>query len=493
MENSDRPVRTWQLALPLGESGATPLFARIARALSDDIRRGRLKPGQRLPGTRTLAESLAVHRNTVVAAFAELEAEGWIETRPARGAFVSGALPEAPPRRFARAVALAARPGYDLGPARGSCESPLPPGTLSMAGGIPDVRLAPAAELGRALRRALVRDRRRVLSYGHELGHPRLRAAIAEMLASTRGLAVGADDVLVTRGSQMALYLIAQALLEPGDVVGVEELGYRPAWEAFRTRGVELAPLGVGASGLDIESLSALCARRRVRAVYVTPHHQYPTLATMAAPRRLALLELARRHRFAVIEDDYDHEFHYEGRPVLPLASADAAGVVITVGTLSKIFAPGLRVGWVVAPPPVVGTLAGLRAHLDGQGDLPLEAALAELMEDGVVQRHARRARRIYQARRDYLVAALGRRLSDQLAFQVPSGGMALWARVRGVNADAWSEAALARGLSVRSARHFALDGRSRPYLRLGYASLNERELAEAVRRLWVARPARQR
>jgi GntR family transcriptional regulator/MocR family aminotransferase len=254
-----------------------------------------------------------------------------------------------------------------------------------------------------------------------------------------------------------------------------------------------LAPLGVGASGLDIESLSALCARRRVRAVYVTPHHQYPTLATMAAPRRLALLELARRHRFAVIEDDYDHEFHYEGRPVLPLASADAAGVVITVGTLSKIFAPGLRVGWVVAPPPVVGSLARLRSHLDGQGDLPLEAALAELMEDGVVQRHARRARRIYRARRDYLVAALGRRLSDQLAFQVPSGGMALWARVRGVNADAWSEAALARGLSVRSARHFALDGRSRPYLRLGYASLNERELAEAVRRLWVARPTRQR
>ena len=145
-----------------------------------------------------------------------------------------------------------------------------------------------------------------MLSYGHELGHPRLRAAIAEMLASTRGLAVGADDVLVTRGSQMALYLIAQALLEPGDVVGVEELGYRPAWEAFRTRGVELAPLGVGASGLDIESLSALCARRRVRAVYVTPHHQYPTLATMAAPRRLALL-LARTDRFESGLSDADY------------------------------------------------------------------------------------------------------------------------------------------------------------------------------------------
>ena len=180
------------------------------------------------------------------------------------------------------------------------------------------------------------------------------------------------------------------------------------------------------------------------RAFYLTPHHQYPTLATLSAPRRLALLELARRHRFALIEDDYDHEFHYEGRPVLPLASADAGGVVIYVGTLSKIFAPGLRAGWVVAPRPVIDALARLRVQVDQQGDLPVEAALAELLEDGVLQRHARKARRIYQARRDFLVEALTRQLPEVLSFRVPTGGLALWTRARGVKVDAWCARAAA-------------------------------------------------
>lgn len=481
------------MALPLDPSEGEALFGQIARAVADDIRRGRLKRGARLPGTRTLADELGVHRNTVVAAYAELAAEGWIETRRARGCFVSAALPEVGARRFARPATLAPRPGFDLGSAVKPGAAEPPRTALVMSGGVPDVRLAPGAELGRALRRALRREPERVLGYAHERGHPRLRAAIAEMLSSTRGLVAGADDVLVTRGSQMALFLIARALVRPGDVVGVETLGYRPAWEAFRAHGAELVPLPVDASGLKLEALEALCRRGPLRALYVTPHHQYPTLATLSAPRRLALLALARKHRFAIVEDDYDHEFHYEGRPVLPLASADAAGVVLYVGTLSKIFAPGLRVGWVVAPRPVLDVLAEQRVLLDRQGDLLLEAALAELMEDGVVQRHARKARRVYRARRDVLVRALEDGLGDTLSFRVPSGGMALWARARGVDVDAWAGRAARAGLILHSAKRFAFDGRPRPYVRLGYASLDERELGEAVRRLRVARPRRLR
>lgn len=467
----------------------------IARAVAGDIRSGRLRKGERLPGTRTLADTLGVHRNTVLAAWAELAAEGWLETRRARGCFVSAALPEVGARRFTRRAprALAARPGFELPASEAADEPEAAPGALAFSSGTPDVRLAPGLELARALRRALRREPSRLLSYGHERGHPRLCAAIAEMLSSTRGLPCGPDDVLVTRGSQMALHLVARALLRPGDVVAVEALGYRPAWQVFRAQGAELCPLPLDASGLRVEALAKLCERRRVRALYVTPHHQYPTLATLTAPRRLALLELAQRHRFAVIEDDYDHEFHYEGRPVLPLASADEAGVVIYVGTLSKIYAPGLRVGWVVAPAPVLEVLAGLRRQVDGQGDLLLEAALAELMEDGVVQRHARKARRVYQARRDHLAHTLERQLGDVLSFSLPTGGMALWVRARGVDVDTWAERARAHGLVVHAGRHYAYDARSRPFLRLGYASLNERELGEAVRRLRVARPGRLR
>ena len=168
--------------------------------------------------------------------------------------------------------------------------------------------------------------------------------------------------------------------------------------------------------------------RRKLRAVYCTPHHQCPTTVSLAPGRRMALLELARRHGFAIVEDDYDHEFHYSGPPVLPLASADTAGVVVYVGTLSKVLAPALRLGFVVAPPDLVSRLVAYRSFVDLQGDPVLECAVAELLVDGLIQRHVRKVRRLYRARRDALAAELGRRLEGFLSFVKPSGGTAIWA-----------------------------------------------------------------
>src|SRR5207244_1344963 len=159
----------------------------------------------------------------------------------------------------------------------------------------------------------------------------------------------------------MALDLAARALIRPGDAVAVEAYGYRPAWEALRLAGAELIPLPVDDHGMRIDALRALVSARRVRAVYVTPHHQYPTTALLAPGRRIELLEIARTERIAVLEDDYDHEFHYEGRPVLPLASADPGGVVVYIGTLSKLLAPGLRLGFAVAPRAMIERMAALR------------------------------------------------------------------------------------------------------------------------------------
>jgi len=497
-------TRSWELALDLeaaaagAEPGRAPVFLRIARTIAEDVRRGRLRPGAPLPGSRSLAGTLGVHRNTVLAAYAELGAEGWITTAAARGTFVSTALPEPSPRRFSASADAApragvpARAGFDLGPGPEPYpRQALPPGTLALAGGLPDLRLVPAAALARAYRRVLRTQGRTVLDYGDPRGHPRLRAALAAMLSARRGLAATPDSVLVTRGSQMALDLVARALLAPGDVVAVEALGYRPAWEALRRAGAQLVPVPVDAGGLRTDALAALAARTRVRAVYVTPHHQYPTTVTLPAGRRLALLALARTHRIAILEDDYDHEFHYEGRPVLPLASADRAGVVVYVGTLSKILAPGLRLGFLVAPAPLVERVATLRTYVDRQGDLGMEAAVAELLEDGEVLRHAHRVRRVYLERRDTLAAALRRALGGALRFDVPAGGIALWTRAaRGIDTDAWAERALARGVAVQTGRRFAFDGRARQTLRLGFAPLTPAELREAVRRLAAALPS---
>jgi GntR family transcriptional regulator/MocR family aminotransferase len=493
-------MRGWELAFDLRSDDEQPIFLRLARAISDEVRRGRLRAGDALPGSRTLARSLGVHRNTVLAAYAELAAEGWITTEQAAGTFVSPALPDVTPRRSpgtsARTV-MPARIGFELRPppATSVAEAIYPSPSkgrehMSLWGGVPDVRLLPTAPLARAYRRALKLGGPRLLGYGDARGHVRLRTALAAMLSALRGLAAGADDVVVTRGSQAALDLVARALFGPGDVVAVEGIGYRSAWAALASTGARLVPVPVDADGLDVAALAELAARAPLRAVYVTPHHQYPTTVTMAAGRRLRLLELARSRRFAVIEDDYDFEFHYEGRPVLPLAAADRDGVVVYVGTLSKILAPALRLGFLVAPAPLVERISELRLTIDRQGDAVVECAVAELIEDGELQRHARRMRRVYQGRRDALVQALHTHLGEALSFAVPAGGMALWAEARGLDVEAWAARARdQQGVEFATARRFNFDGRPGPGLRLGYAPWSEAELTGAVRRLAAALP----
>ncbi|HEX6276211.1 MAG TPA: PLP-dependent aminotransferase family protein [Polyangiaceae bacterium] len=490
-------TRPAELPIALDPAGETPLYLQLARGLAADVRRGRLRPGAALPGTRTLAAALGVHRNTVLAAYAELVAEGWLRARPGGGTFVCESLPEPALRRFSKRPPRDGIPGEPAFALRQELEPTLaletPPAELVMLGGTPDLRLLPTALLARAYRRALKHEPNLRLGYGLVAGEPRLREALAELVSRRRALAARAENVLVTRGSQMALDLVARALCRPGDAVAVETLGYRPAWRALTGAGARLVPIPVDRNGVVVEALARAVAAHRIRAVYVTPHHQYPTLAVLSPGRRMELLELAAREGFAIIEDDYDHEFHYEGRPVVPLASADARGSVIYLGTLSKILAPGLRIGFVVGPERLIERLTRERFAVDRQGDHVLEAAVAELLEDGEVERHARKMRRAYHERRDALVDALERNLGGRFEPIVPSGGMALWGRARGADVEEWRERALARSVLFMTARDFAFDGRARPYVRLGFAALGPRELGEAARRLAAAWPRRGR
>lgn len=480
-------------AFPLEAGGDGPRFLAIARAVSDAIATGRLKPGDALPGSRELADSAGVNRNTVLAALHELRQEGWIETSGTRGTFVSRELPTLTPRAL-RGLSPSRRDGskaaFDV---RGASPTALgkrhhgvtfPRAAYPLLGGIPDLRALPHAEIARAFRRALARSTNEVLGYGDLRGDARLRRALATLLAQTRGVVVNEDDLVVTRGSQMALYLAARAMLAPGDVVAVESYGYRPAWEAFHLAGAEIVSVPVDEGGLSVDALAALTRKKKVRAVYVTPHHQYPTTVMLPAARRLALLDLARRSRFAIIEDDYDHEFHYDGRPTLPLASADDGTRVVYVGTLSKVLAPGLRIGFLVAPRALLERAMMLRAFVDRQGDLAVERAVAELIEDGLLARHTRKMRRLYHERRDALARALDEKL-PQLSYALPSGGLAIWARAkRGVDVDAWAARAEERGVLVHTARRFRFDGKCEARLRLGFAPLDVGKLREAVARL---------
>ncbi|ATB41241.1 GntR family transcriptional regulator [Cystobacter fuscus] len=487
-------LRSWKMNLEVDPASNVPLFVQLSRAIVRDVERGRLSPGDALPGTRAMAQRLGIHRNTVDAAYRELIQQGWAAAEPSRGTFISTTLPVKTPKGFGSSPRqrMPQQPAFPLETPRGVREdvaASAARGVLIFNDGTPDVRLAPSLALARAFRRVLTGRARTTLGAGDARGEPLLRGSLARMLSETRGLAAGEDDVLVTRGSQMALFLVAQALVRPGDVIAVEALGYRPAWDALRLAGARLVGLPVDGEGLRVDALRTLLAQGPVRAVFVTPHHQYPTTVTLTVARRLELLRLAAESGVAVVEDDYDHEFHYEGRPVLPLASADRSGSVVYVGSLSKIMAPGLRLGYVVAPAPVVRQLAALRAVVDRQGDAPLERAVAELLEEGELQRHARRARREYLARRDALAEALHGALEDHVDFEVPAGGLALWVRIReGREAGGWAERARAEGVHVTAGHSFALEGQGPEAFRLGFASLNPTELREAVRRLARAR-----
>ena len=479
-------MRLKDLLLQLDEDPAVPPSRRLVKAIEQAILDHRLKPGMALPGSRALASMLGINRNTVVAALHDLEAEGWLVTEPNRGTFVADrraepARPEEPPTT---PPAGTATPNFDL-PSRLSPLSVQDPEAILLADGMPDAGLFPAAELAKAYQRALQRHGRDLLQHSEPMGHSLLRSAIADWLLERRAMRVAPEQILITRGSRMAITLLALGLLREGSVVAVEDPGNRQVWETILncTR-VAFEPLPVDAEGLVVPSLEQLLERRAVHALYLTPHRQYPTTATLGPERRRRLLELAAAHRIAVIEEDHDSTYSFAEAPEAALASQDSTGQVIYLSSLSRVVAPGLRLGFLVAPQGLVERLARLQRSLEWQGDRVLEWAVADLMRDGILSRHLRKARKVYAERRDHLVAGLSPFLGTRLAFDEPRGGLALWLRgAEGVDLDAWVRAARGRGLVLHPPSHFAFRGMGTG-TRMGFGQLEPERLDEAVARL---------
>lgn len=475
------------LALDLRAPSALPLTKRLVGSIVREIQRGALAPGAELPSSRELSRSLGIHRNTALAAYRELIAQGYLETVQARGTFVSRkiAATDAPPGAPCAAPLAIELPPLELGPL-GRVRA----GELPLLGGLPDLREFPSAELYRAYRAAL-RGTRDLLDYGDAQGHIRLRRELAAHLRNQRGVAAHEARLLVTRGSQQALFLAARALVGKRGVVAVEQAGYPPAWDAFRVAGAELVPIPIDKDGLVVSALARLAKKRKIAAVYTTPHHQYPTTVTLSGPRRLELLELAARERFVIIEDDYDHEFHFEGNPVFPLAQKDEHGVVLHVATLSKVFAPGLRIGYAHGPEALIERMTALRAVIDRQGDAALELALSSLMEEGEFGAHVRRMFRTYTARRTVFFECLARELGDVVEFEPAPGGLAVWARAAAeIDVAEWARRAKERKVLFQEGAQFYFDrAGGQNHARFGFARLNEAEIEAAFRALRLALP----
>ena len=503
-EPSAPPARHPASLVPfaLDRRGDRPMHRQLYAQVRDAILSGRLAPGVRLPATRVLAEELGCSRNTVVNAFEQLHAEGYLEGRTGAGTFVSGVLPDhllspsetprtkaGPQRPAARGLS---RRGQDLA----ALARPSVPVARAFTPGLPDVAHFPFDVWGRLLGRIWRRPSADLLHPGSMAGYPPLRAAIARHLRSVRGLPCDAEQVLITAGAQQALDLVARVLIDPGDAVWLEEPGYAGLRNALAAAGARLVPVPVDAEGLVVTEGRRLAPDARLAAV--TPSHQYPLGVTLSLSRRLALLDWASERDAWVLEDDYDSEYRYGGRPLASLQGLDASradgGRVIYVGTFSKVLFPALRLGYLIAPPDLVTPLSQALRSLDDSASSIAQPALARFIDEGHFASHLRRMRRLYAARQDALLAAAERYFEGLLQLAPDAAGLHLVARLgpalrgrvsdREVEREASAAGIAVGALSTYYATAEAADRLSCQGLLLGYAALDEAEIDGNARRL---------
>jgi GntR family transcriptional regulator / MocR family aminotransferase len=484
-------LRPWKISLAerVDRGRGIPVYQQIVQALIHDIQRGRLAPGTFLPSSRELAATLGVNRKTIVLAYDDLIAQGWLASDGTRGTIVSDSLPELAPQLLPIPQSdtgyEAASPEFKIHPAADPLPAFVENADLTFDDGAPDSRLLSPDVLSRAYRTALRQAARgNWLGYGDPRGSPILRETIANMLTAHRGLVTSVDNICITRGSQAAIFLAARILVRPGETVLVEALSYSPAWQAFRAAGAEVVGARLDDNGLDVEDVERLCRRHKVRALYLTPHHQFPTTVSLPPERRLRLLDVASQFGFAIIEDDYDHEFHFEQQPLLPMATY-APRRTVYIGSMSKLLVPGLRIGYIAAAPDVIRLLANETVIIDRQGNVPTELAVTELIQSGELHRHARKALQVYLGRRNAFAQLLRENLGEVADFKVPAGGLSFWITFRDAAIlDAIENGAANANVRFLPSRSFAIAPYEQRGLRLGYASLNAAEATEAVRRL---------
>lgn len=482
-------LRSWDLNLHITKSSGVVVYLQIAQQIIDEIQRGRLIPTAAMPGTRELAEKLQVNRKTIVLAYDELIAQGWLISESRRGTFVSAKLPHfspAKPTNIDLKETTKDKPAPVIAKYAAAIESENMANLIDFNDGIPDTRLIPFETISKAFRHALIEPiRSNKLGYGDPKGMPNLRVALADMLNMERGLSVDIDNICIARGSQMGIFLAARVLANPQKYVVVESLSYPPAREAFRSCGAKILTVGLDQNGINVEALEALCKKYPISAIYVTPHHQFPTTVMMTAERRLKLLMLAEQYDFVIVEDDYDHEFHFHHHPVFPLASTAHAGRVIYVGSLSKVLAPGLRIGYLVASKEIINQCAAEVMLIDRQGNSVTELAVAALLESGEIKRHIRRTLKIYNERRNTLIDLLLNELVEHINFDSPNGGLAIWLRLNsGIDISKLVEKAMREKVKILPASLFSESNENVNGIRLGFGSLNANELATGVQRL---------
>ncbi len=461
-----------------------PLYQHVYRRIRDAIIAGRLTAGDRLPSTRTLAADADVSRKTAEEAYAQLEAEGYLERRLGSGSFIADVPNLARRMRVAGAKPSGRRTlsqrGRMIGVETACLEATV---VRPFAAGMPAIEAFPVDLWQRLVSRRARKLDASSLIYGDPAGYPPLREALAAYLANARGVRCDASQIVIVSSSQQALDLAARLLLDPGDEAWVEDPGYRGAKAALSSAGATIIPVPVGNGGLDVERGIALAPFARV--AYVTPTHQFPTGVTMSPERRVALLEWAKRTGAWILEDDYDSEFRYATRPLSAIQGLDTAGRVIYIGTFTKVLFPSLRLGYLVLPPDLVQPFVNARTQIDGHASTFLQSVVADFITEGHFAAHVRRMRTLYHARRDVFIEAAERHLGRDLEFPTVHAGL----RATGIFAkrrddQEVSQRAARAGLEVPPLSRYYLGRAEKTGLVLGYAALSPQAIRSGVKLL---------
>ncbi len=474
------PVFAFPLVVPAAGSRS------ILRALHEQLRAaildGRLQPGLRLPATRALADAYGVSRNTAVAAYDLLLSEGYIVSRARSGAFVADGLPHLRKRRNADDA-----PGPQRRLNAFWRDPPLfMPATATTARfdfklGVADKQLFPFATWRQLSARVLRAFAREAAAYGPPRGRQSLREAVARHVAFTRAVACQPNDVLVTSGSQQAFDLLARILVTPGrTVVAVENPGYPPLHTALAAAGARIAPVPVDAEGMVVAKLPP-----DAKVVCVTPSHQFPLGTVMSMRRRAALLEFAHARNAVVIEDDYDGEFRFGGRPLDALQSLDRTDSVFYIGTFSKSLFPGIRLGFIVAPRWAQPALVAAKRGADIHCGVVEQDTLAAFIDEGHMARHVRKTRAVYGARLQALLDGIRRDLDHWLEPMPSAAGLHVAALAKmPIDMDAVAARALELDVGVYPLRPYYARGRAAPGLVFGYGAIDEHDIREGLSRL---------
>lgn len=481
--------RDLSVSLQLDKDLQQPMFLQIYQQLRRQILAGILTPDSRLPSSRKLAAQLKIGRITVIQAYEQLQAEGFIETRLGSGTYVAGGIVTATTKHekqpFSPTLSSWGQRVMNQQPTHKQANMRL---EIDFGLGRSFSHIFPYDIWRRLLARYLSTDDIMLSRYGSVAGFAPLREAVAAYLGRQRGVRCTAQQVVIVSGAQQALDILARLLLSAGDEVLVETPGYHDAYTLFETYDAKLVALPVDENGLPVEKIPATCCSRLA---FVTPSHQFPRGGTLSLQRRLALLNWAERNNAWIIEDDYDSELRYDGRPLSSLQGLDTSGHVIYLGNFSKVLFPGLRLGYLVLPTPLTVPFIRAKGLVDRGAPTLTQAAVADFIAEGHFERHLRHLRKAYKTRREALITALETYLPGRVHYSSVAAGLhvMLYLQPSCQETEIVRQAATA-GVGVYPGAPYHLEQPAPPSILLGFSGLDSNQIREGVKRLATVIPS---